>query len=144
MTKKGTAVFRREGDRGDSEQVFHEFQLANEVILCPLLGRAYVIVADYAISVAERLAPTASAKSGWAVKVMTRQELDKGMGQAVAALRELDGVDAALGERLMGEGVLSYRDLASIAPDKLAQLIGIPIDQAENLIGQAEEKERGT
>jgi N utilization substance protein A len=102
-----------------------------------------VIVSDTAVTVAEHLALTASAKSGWAVKVMTREELETGMGLAVAALRELDGMDAAIAERLMGEGVLSYRDLAGIAPDKLAELMGIPIGQAGKLIAEAEEKDRG-
>ena len=137
-------MYRREGDRGNIEQVSHAFQLADEVILCPLLDRACVVVPDYAIVVAERLAPAAAATSGWAIKVMTREELDNAVAQAVSTLRQLDGVDLVLAERLMGEGVLSYRDLAGIPPAKMAQEIGIPIHQAESLVRQAQKKELGS
>ncbi len=112
-------MYFREGEKGGIEQVLHEFQLAREVILCPLLNRAYVIVSDYAIPLAEKLAPNASARCGWAIKVMTQQELDAGIGQAATLLRELDGVDSALADALAGEGILSYLDLAGIEPAKI-------------------------
>ena len=105
-------------------------------MFCPLLDRAYVIVPEYAIALAKELAPNVSAQCGWAVKVMTGEELDADMGQAVTALRQLDGVDLPLAERLVGEGVLWYLDLAGVDPAKMVELIGIPIHQAENLVRQ--------
>jgi len=137
-------VYFREGEKGSIEQVLHEFQLAREVILCPLLNRAYVIVSDYAIPLAEKLAPNASARCGWAIKVMTQQELDAGIGQAATLLRELDGVDSALANTLAGEGVHSYLDLAGVEPTKIAELAEIPLDQAEDLVRQAQKRANGT
>jgi hypothetical protein len=133
-------MYLRAGEKGDEESVSHAFQLAKVVILCPLLDRAYVIVSDYAVALAERLAPNASAISGWAVKVMTQEQLDTGVRQSVTALRQLDGVDLALAERLSGEGVLSLLDLASIDPAKLGEMAALPVDQAKNLVKQAREK----
>lgn len=137
-------MYFREGDNGSIEQVLHEFQLAREVILCSLLNRAYVVVSDYAIPLAERLAPNASVRCGWAIKVMTEQELHARMEQATALLRELDGVDSTLANRLVGEGVLSYVDLAGIEPARIAELAEIPLDQAEDLARQAQKRANGT
>jgi hypothetical protein len=137
-------VYSREGEDGGVERVLHEFQLAREVILCPLLNRAYVVVSDDAVPVAEKLAPNATARCGWAIKVMTQQSLDVGIEQATTLLRELEGVDLCLARRLAGEGVLSYLDLARIEPVKIAELAEIPLHQAEDLVRKAKESADGT
>jgi hypothetical protein len=58
-------------------------------------------------------------------------------------LRQLDGVEPTVPERLVGEGVLSHVDLAGVDPAKIAELAGIPIQQAEELVKQAKEKASG-
>ena len=63
-------MYSRSGERGGIEQILHWFQIVDEVIFCPLLDEAYVIVPDYAMAAAERLASNASAQSGWAVKII--------------------------------------------------------------------------
>jgi len=131
------------GGRGGIEEVLHEFQLAHEVILCDWLDRAYVVVSDEAVALAERLALKASERSGWPIRVMTREQLDAKIAQGAASLRQLDGMDAASAERLVGEGVLSLDDLAGVAPAKLAELCQLSLDLAEKAIEQANEKSSG-
>lgn len=118
----------------------HEFQLANEVILCDWLDRAYVVVSDEAIALAERLALKASERSGWPIRVMTREQLDAEIAQGTTNLRQLDGIDAALADLLVGEGVLSLSDLAGVASAKLAELPQLTLDQAETLVRRAKEQ----
>jgi hypothetical protein len=47
-------MYRRDGEKGDIDWILHEFQIVDEVILCPMLDRAYVIVADYAVALADQ------------------------------------------------------------------------------------------
>lgn len=136
-------MFSRKGEKGDIEQILHAFQLVDEVILCSLLDRAYVIVPDYGVALAERLAANASAQTGWTIKVMTRDQLDTGIGRAVATLRQLDGVEETLAERLMGEGILTFVDLAGVDAAKMAEVVEIPVHQAAKLVRQAKEKAFG-
>ena len=121
----------------------HEFQLAHEVILCSWLDRAYVVVSDEAIALAERLALKASERSGWPIRVMTREQLDAKIAQGATSLRQLDRIDAALADLLVGEGVLSLDDLAGVAPAKLAEFSQLTLDQAEKLVKQAKEESSG-
>jgi hypothetical protein len=136
-------MFVRKGKRGDIEHVMHEFQLAQEVILCNGLDRAYVVVANDAVVLAERLAVKATERSGWPIRVTTREQLDAAIAQGVAVLQQINGVDGPLAELLVGEGVLSLDDLAGIAPTRLAEFARLPFDQAERLIKQAKEKSSG-
>ena len=53
---------------------------------------------------------------------MTREELDEQIERAVTNFGALDGVDDALADRLVGEGLLSYDDLSVIEPDALMEM----------------------
>jgi len=47
---------------------------------------------------------------GWDIEIMTREELDEQIEQAVTGYSSLEGVEPELAERLVGEGFLSYDD----------------------------------
>ena len=136
-------MLAKPGERSGIEEVMHEFQLANEVILCNWLGRAYVVVSDEAMALAERLALKASERSGWPIRVMTRNQLDAKIAEGATRLRQLDGVDASLADLLVGEGVLSLNDLAGVAPAELAEFAQLTLEQAEKLVKQAKDKSSG-
>ena len=92
-----------------------------EVILCQMLGRAIVLVQEDQLSLAigrrGQNVRLASKLCGWDIEIMTREELDEQIEQAVAGYSSLEGVEPDLAERLVGEGFLSYDDLSVIEPD---------------------------
>ena len=97
-----------------------------EVILCQMLGRAIVLVQEDQLSLAigrrGQNVRLASKLCGWDIEIMTREELDEQIEQAVTAYSSIDGVEAELAERLVGEGFLSYDDLETIEPDALMEM----------------------
>jgi N utilization substance protein A len=117
---------------------------AEEVILCPMLGRAIVLVREDQLSLAigrrGQNVRLASKLCGWDIEIMTREELDEQIERAVGGFSALDGVDENLAEKLVGEGFLSYDDLSVIEPDALMEMGALTAEQAEHIAGQAEAK----
>ena len=115
-----------------------------EVILCQMLGRAIVLVQEDQLSLAigrrGQNVRLASKLCGWDIEIMTREELDEQIEQAVAGYASLEGVEPELAERLVGEGFLSYDDLSVIEPDALAEMGGLSPEQVDRIVAQAEVK----
>jgi len=115
-----------------------------EVILCHMLGRAIVLVREDQLSLAigrrGQNVRLASKLCGWDIEIMTREELDEQIEQAVAGFSQLDGVDENLSEKLVGEGFLSYDDLSVIEPDALMEMGGLTEEQVQAIVAQAEVK----
>jgi transcription termination/antitermination protein NusA len=115
-----------------------------EVILCQMLGRAIVLVQEDQLSLAigrrGQNVRLASKLCGWDIEIMTREELDEQIEQAVAGFSSLEGVEPELAERLVGEGFLSYDDLSVIEPDSLMEMGGLAAEQVDRIVQQAEVK----
>ncbi len=79
----------------------------------------------------------ASKLCGWDIEIMTREELDEQIEQAVAGYSSIDGVEPELAERLVGEGFLSYDDLETIEPDALMEMGGLTAEQVDHIVTQA-------
>jgi len=113
-----------------------------EVILCRMLGRAIVLVREDQLSLAigrrGQNVRLASKLCGWDIEIMTREELDEQLNQAVEGFSSLEGMDPELAEKLVGEGFLSYDDLSVIEPTSLMELGDLAEEQAQAIIGQAE------
>jgi N utilization substance protein A len=113
-----------------------------EVILCRMLGRAIVLVREDQLSLAigrrGQNVRLASKLCGWDIEIMTREELDEQLNQAVEGFSSLEGMDPELAEKLVGEGFLSYDDLSVIEPSALMELGSLAEEQAQQIIGQAE------
>jgi N utilization substance protein A len=115
-----------------------------EVILCQMLGRAIVLVREDQLSLAigrrGQNVRLASKLCGWDIEIMTREELDEQIEQAVAGFASIAGVEPELAEKLVGEGFLSYDDLSIIEPDALMEMGGLTVEQADQIVAQAEVK----
>jgi len=115
-----------------------------EVILCQMLGRAIVLVREDQLSLAigrrGQNVRLGSKLCGWDIEIMTRDELDDQIEQAVVGFSEVEGVEEELAERLVGEGFLSYDDLAIIEPDILMEMGGLTEEQVDKIVKQAEAK----
>ncbi|MGQ9574665.1 MAG: transcription termination factor NusA [Thermoguttaceae bacterium] len=116
----------------------------DEVILCPTLGRAIVLVREDQLSLAigrrGQNVRLASKLCRWDIEIMTREELEEQLNQAVAGFSSLEGVSEELAERLVGEGFLSYDDLSVIEPDDLMRMGNLTQEEADRIIAQAEQK----
>ena len=109
-----------------------------EVILCQMLGRAIVLVREDQLSLAigrrGQNVRLASKLCGWDIEIMTREELDEQIEQAVGGFSSLEGVEPELAEKLVGEGFLSYDDLSVIEPDALMEMGGLTAEQADAIV----------
>ena len=115
-----------------------------EVILCQMLGKAIVLVREDQLSLAigrrGQNVRLASKLCGWDIEIMTREELDSSIEQAVGGYSELDGCDESLAEKLVGEGFLTYDELSIIEPDDLMEMGGLTEEQTNHIVAQAEAK----
>ncbi len=115
-----------------------------EVILCQMLGRAIVLVREDQLSLAigrrGQNVRLASKLCGWDIEIMTRDELDDQIEQAVVGYGSLEGVEDELAEKLVGEGFLSYDDLSVIEPDALTEMGDLTPEQVDQIVRQAEVK----
>jgi N utilization substance protein A len=115
-----------------------------QVILCRMLGRAIVLVREDQLSLAigrrGQNVRLASKLSGWDIEIMTQDELAESIDRAVQGFSALQGVEVELAERLVEEGFLSYDDLSIIEPDALMQMGGLTEEQADLIVGQAEQR----
>jgi N utilization substance protein A len=115
-----------------------------EVILCKKLGKAIVLVREDQLSLAigrrGQNVRLASKLCGWDIEIMTREELDEQLDQAVVGFGSLEGVAPELAENLVGEGFLSYLELSDIEPDDLMEMGGLAPEQVDHIVAQAEVK----
>lgn len=115
-----------------------------EVILCQMLGRAIVLVREDQLSLAigkrGQNVRLASKLCGWDIEIMTRDELDDQIEQAVGGFSTLEGIPEELPEKLVGEGYLNYEDLSVIEPEALMEMGGLTAEQADAIVQQAEAK----
>jgi len=115
-----------------------------EVILCQMLGRAIVLVREDQLSLAigrrGQNVRLASKLCVWDIEIMTRDELDEQIGQAVEGFASLEGVEPKLADKLVGEGFLSYGDLSVIEPEVLMEMGDLTPEQVDNVVQQAEVK----
>jgi N utilization substance protein A len=109
-----------------------------------MLGRAIVLVQEDQLSLAigrrGQNVRLASKLCGWDIEIMTREELDEQIEQAVMGFSSLEGVEAELAEKLVGEGFLSYDDLSIIEPDSLMEMGGLSQEVVDRIVEQAEAK----
>jgi N utilization substance protein A len=115
-----------------------------EVILCQMLGRAIVLVQEDQLSLAigrrGQNVRLASKLCGWDIEIMTREELDEQIEQAMLGFSAIEGVEPELAERLVGEGFLSYDDLSVIEPEALMEMGGLTAEQVDQIVKQADSK----
>lgn len=116
----------------------------DEVILCAMLGRAIVLVREDQLSLAigrrGQNVRLGSKLCGWDIEIMTREELDEQIERAIGGFCSIEGVDAGLAEKLVGEGFLSYDDLSIIEPDALMEMGGLSEEQVNAIVEQAESR----
>ena len=114
----------------------------DEVILCPMMGRAIVLVREDQLSLAigkrGQNVRLASKLCTWDIEIMTQDELEQQIARAVQGFLKVEGVDEELANRLVGEGYLSYDDLSVIEPPDLMTMGGLTEEQVDAIVDQAD------
>ena len=115
----------------------------SEVFTYPRLGRAIVLVTEDQLSLAigrrGQNVRLASKLVGWDIEIMTHEELAEGLERAERWFGQLPHVNEEMIQALIGEGFLSYNDLTFIDAAELAEVTGLPDDQADEVVMYAEE-----
>jgi len=116
----------------------------DQVLLCAMLGRAIVLVAEDQLSLAigrrGQNVRLASKLCGWDIEIMTADELEQQIDRAVSGFSSLDGVTEELSQKLVEQGFLSYDDLSVIEPDELMEMGGLTESQVQSIVDQAERR----
>ncbi|HND51480.1 MAG TPA: transcription termination factor NusA [Pirellulaceae bacterium] len=116
----------------------------DQVLLCDMLGRAIVLVAEDQLSLAigrrGQNVRLASKLCGWDIEIMTADELEQQIDRAVKGFSSLDGVSEDLAQKLVEQGFLSYDDLSVIEPDALREMGELTDEQVQYIVDQAEQK----
>jgi N utilization substance protein A len=115
-----------------------------DVILCQMLGRVIVLVAEDQLSLAigrrGQNVRLASKLVGWDIEIMTRDELNEQLDKSVEAFVQIPGAPQELAENLVAQGFFSFDDLSVIEPDQLVELSGMTLEQCEPIIEFAEKE----
>ena len=115
----------------------------DEVFLYPRMGRAIVLVKEDQLSLAigrrGQNVRLASKLVGWDIEIMTIDEMNESIERAETWFRQIPGITDELIELLITEGFMSYTDVTFIEPTDLAELGGVTVEQAEEMIAYAEE-----
>lgn len=116
----------------------------DEVILCPMIGKAIALVREDQLSLAigrkGQNVRLGSKLCGWDIDIMTSEELAESIEHAVAGFSSIPGISPELSERLVGEGFLSYDELSVIEPDDLMEMGGLTADQVDAIIAEVEKR----
>ncbi len=113
-----------------------------DVMMFPMLGRAIVLVKEDQLSLAigrrGQNVRLASKLVGWDIEIMTSEELDEQIERAVGLFGRIPNLEPALTDRFVEQGFLSFDDLSIMDPEELAQLEGLDVVKATDIVGFAE------
>ncbi len=94
-----------------------------EIALCFELGRATVVVSEDQLSLAigkrGQNVRLAARLTGWDIDILTPAEYNKGLDDLERTLKEIDGVDDVLVEKVMTLGLISLGDVAEVGAEPL-------------------------
>ena len=115
-----------------------------EVIPCPILGRAIVLVEkeerSKAIGRKGQNVRLATRLCGWDLEIMTQEELQSVLDIAVEQFRSIPGMTDEAAEALVAAGLTTYDDIALCEPSVLADLGKFSEEEAQQIIDEAERR----
>ncbi len=96
-----------------------------EVALCFELGRATVVVAEDQLSLAigkrGQNVRLAARLTGWDIDILTPLEYNKGLDNLQKTLKEVDGVEDVLLDKLLALGLVSLKDVEEVGAEPLVK-----------------------
>ncbi|MBO7726151.1 MAG: transcription termination factor NusA [Thermoguttaceae bacterium] len=115
-----------------------------EVIPCPLLGRAIVLVdkeeRSKAIGRKGQNVRLATRLCGWDLEILTQEELQSVLDTAVDQFKSIPGMTDEAAEAIVAAGLTTYDDIALSDPAELAELGKFSEEDAQKIIDEAERR----
>jgi len=112
-----------------------------EIALCFELNKATVVVPEDQLSLAigkrGQNVRLAARLVGWDIDILTPAEYNRGLDALEQTLRQVEGVDDILLDKLVAMGIVNLADLAAVGPEPLVQTLEIPQDLAERIVDAA-------
>jgi len=112
-----------------------------EVFLCFEMGRATVIVDEDQLSLAigkrGQNVRLAARLTGWDIDILTPVEYDKSVDEMEKTLKDVEGVEDVLLDKLLAMGIISLVDLAEVGSEPLVKELDLEEDLAGKIVGVA-------
>jgi len=114
-----------------------------EVALCFELGRATVVVAEDQLSLAigkrGQNVRLAARLTGWDIDISTPAEYNKGLDDMMSTLREIEGVEDVLLDKLLAMGIISLMDVKGVGAEPLIKELSLGEEVAAAIVQAAVE-----
>jgi N utilization substance protein A len=132
----------------DSSQVFITNALmpakVSEIALCFELGRATVVVDEDQLSLAigkhGQNVRLAARMTGWDIDILTPDEYNQGIERLTSCIKDIEGADDTIVDKLIALGIISVLDLDDVGPEPLVTELNIDPDLAKRLVAAAVEE----
>ncbi len=110
----------------------------NEVSLCFELGRATIIVREDQLSLAigrrGQNVRLAARLTGWDIDILTPEEFARGLETLEGTVKELEGVDDQMLDRMGALGMISVFDVEEVGVDTLTNDVGMSDELAATVL----------
>ena len=112
-----------------------------EVFLCFEMGRATVVVDEDQLSLAigkrGQNVRLAARMTGWDIDILTPAEYDKAVDEMEKTLKDVEGVEDVLLDKLLAMGIISLVDLAEVGTEPLVKELDLEESLAGKIVGVA-------
>ncbi len=117
-----------------------------EIALCFELNRATVVVGEDQLSLAigkrGQNVRLAARLTSWDIDVLTPQEYSLGMETMIGMLRDIEGIDDTVIDKIVALGLVSVLDIEEVGTEPLVEAIGLDPGLAEKIVNNATEQAR--
>ena len=117
-----------------------------EVALCFELGRATVVVTEDQLSLAigkrGQNVRLAARLTGWDIDILTPKEFNAGLDVLEKALREVEGVDSTIVDKVVAMGMVSVLDVEEVGVDPLVNELELTDELARKIVVRCAEEAR--
>ncbi len=116
----------------------------SEIALCFELGRATVVVEEDQLSLAigkhGQNVRLAARLTNWDIDILTPDEYNQGIEQLTSCVKNVEGTDEVVVDKLIALGVISVLDLGDVGAEPLVNELNVDPDIAEKLIEAADKQ----